>query len=346
MATGKPAFAGSNPLTVAQKIVAGSYSPLPSTYSPLFHEMVRRLLTVDPQARPDILAVSSLISPLLMAELDRVNISSDRLVQQLAHSEERHRREKEEWMREKQIWRKWMANTAHAHTQQRSMSGNGGGPLGSSGSNSNLQNGFDGEPSSAAATPANSSSTDYPDDPSSNLHPPTSSPLFRVSTSQLRPTSHDPLTLLLSQLHKIVHISQLPPKAQRDLKRSVIVKYKQSLFARPWNPAEFKRELQQVVSGSQDFIDPSFELPHLDAAALLTSPHQASSASVAASGASSTAGASGLAHSLTHEDLQLMIEQVLEEVGYYAQQKGAAGGASATAAAHGGENARQRSREE
>lgn len=415
MATGKPAFAGSNPLTVAQKIVAGSYAPLPATYSPLFHEMVRRLLTVDPQARPDILAVSSLISPLLMAELDRVNISSDRLQQQLAHDQEKHRREKEEWMREKQIWRKWMANTAMANraqiaaaaagggaggvsilsgmppTAQRSNSGSsssvgggsgGGGQLGASASGSNLAlyqqqqqqqlmmlGGLDSPYGGHAAGGlvgvggggggGGASSCELDDPTSSHLHgPPQTAPLFRVSTSQLRPPHHDPLTLLLSQLHKLVHIAQLPPKSTRDLKRSVIGKYKQSLFARPFHPAEFKRELQQVASGSQDFIDPSFELPHLDATALLTSPHQSGSSAAASAASSSASGSSsgasngggaggGSASRLTHEELQLMIEQVLEEVGYYSLgQTGQGQGQKPPTPAAISESTRQRSREE
>lgn len=324
MATGRPAFAGSNPLTVAQKIVSGSYTPLPASYSPLFHEMVRRLLTVDPAARPDILAVSSLISPLLMAELDRVNISHERLQQQLAHDAERHRREKEEWMREKQIWRKWMAATANKHAlgiatpmPPPATAAVLASPPHMSRSNSEHGSSFGGS----------SSSTTGPDDGDSSLQPPSSSPLFRVSTSQLRPTSHDPLTLLLAQLHKLVFVSQLPPKSVRDLRRTLIGKYKHALFARPFQAVDFKRELQQIVSGSRDFVDASFELPHLDAASLLTaaatSPHTLPPPS--------TTGGNNAAARLTHEELQVMIEQVLYEEGYYAG---------------GGEAARKKSREE
>ena len=140
--------------------------------------------------------------------------------------------------------------------------------------------------------------------------PPSSSPLFRVSSSAVRPTSHDPLTLLLSQLHKLVFVTQLPPKSVRDLKRTVITRYKQALFARRGAdaPAILKQELQQVLSGSPSLIHASFELPHLDASAL-------SSPSAAAAAA---AGAAGAAHRLTHEEMQIMIEQVLEEAGYYA----------------------------
>ena len=351
MATGRPAFAGSNPLTVAQKIVAGSYDAIPSSYSPLFHEMVRRLLTVDPAARPDILAVSSLISPLLMAELDRVNIASERLTAQAAHEAEARRRERDEWTREKQTYRKWMATATNqqqrgvwAQQQQQaaaaaaSSAGTGAVTPASSSSPpfSSVRLG-----SAAAHTGASGldGGLDAPLIPASSLDsesslmlspPPSSSPLFRVSSSAVRPTTHDPLSALLSQLHKLVYVSQLPPKSTRDWKRTVVSRYKHALFARPFSAQKLKAELQQIVAGSQDAVDASFELPHLDAAALLTSPAAAAGgASLSALSSASLGGVGGgvgsgavAAHPLTHEELQLLIEQVLEEAGYYRQMRG------------------------
>ena len=385
MATGRPAFAGSNPLTVAQKIVAGSYDAIPSSYSPLFHEMVRRLLTVDPNARPDILAVSSLISPLLMAELDRVNIASERAAAQALHEAEARKRERDEWNREKQTYRKWMA-TATINNQQKwnlqqqqqqqqqqaaaasssssaaaghspplggragrsassasslpaagdqhlpefspsppvaaasaSASGSAGGsqaggPSGSGGSE---------DPSSSSASAAASSqlaSSSSNSSSSPSLRPPpSSSPLFRVSSSAVRPTSHDPLSLLLGQLHKIVWVSQLPPKSVRDLKRTLITRYKHGLFSRGFHAPTFKQELQQIVAGSQDAVDARFELPHIDAATLLTSsPAGGVGAGLLPSGlTAASANSQQQQHPITHEELQLLIEQVLDEAGYY-----------------------------
>lgn len=330
MATGKPAFAGSNPLTVAQKIVSGSYAPIPGNYSPLFHEMVRRLLTVDPHARPDILAVSSLISPLLMAELDRVTIGHERLTQRLAQEQEKHRREKEEWQRERQMYRKFIAAQNQAAYFNSASSPVPFLPRSAAAS------GFPGASSDeySAAHAASPSPEDYRGpSPASSLLPSSSPPLFRVSTSQLRPvlgTASDPLSLLLSQLHKLIYITQLPPKPTRDLKRTVINKYKLGLFNRPFLLSDFKRELMSLASCAHDFVDPSFELPHLDASTLLTSPtttlaQQGGSALSAASSASSASGSSSAASSssfsrLTHEELQMMMEQVLEECGYYTMQ--------------------------
>lgn len=303
--------------------------------------MVRRLLTVDPAARPDILAVSSLISPLLMAELDRVNIASERLTAQAAHEAEARRRERDEWTREKQTYRKWMATATNQQQrgvwaqQQQQAAAAAAANTGAAGS---------------AATPASSSSPpfssvrlgtaaaagldglDAPLAPSSLdseslllSPPPSSSPLFRVSSSAVRPTTHDPLSTLLSQLHKLVYVSQLPPKSTRDWKRTVVCRYKHALFSRPFSAQRLKAELQQIVAGSQDAVDASFELPHLDAAALLTSPAAAaggstlSALSTAALGGGSGTSGGTAPHPLTHEELQLLIEQVLEEAGYYRQ---------------------------
>lgn len=97
MATGKPAFAGNNPLAVAQKIVSGTYAPIEGNYSDLLHQVVRRLLTVDANNRPNILAVSSLISPLLMTELDKSNFQVEHFESELQHEQELRRRDADEW---------------------------------------------------------------------------------------------------------------------------------------------------------------------------------------------------------------------------------------------------------
>jgi len=337
MASGKPAFAGSNPLTVAQKIVSGSYDPLPSSYSPLLHEMVRRLLTVDPHARPDILAVSSLISPLLMAELDRVNIAQERMAAQWAHEAECRRRERDEWNRERQTYRKWMAaansQQRTLHTQQLQLQGTAPNSTASTPTAPHAPSLLAASPSSASGSRAGLSNVD--EGLASSSGAPASSPLFRLSTSAVRPTptSHSPLSLLLSQLHKLVSISQLPPKPHRDLRRLLINKYKHGLFTKKAfaDPEQLKAELHKLVTGSQEVVDARFELPQFDAAIVLTTPHgshhansstSCSSGSLASTMPSSVAAnasnSSGSGGRITYEELHLIIEQVLEEIGYYA----------------------------
>jgi hypothetical protein len=82
-------------------------------------------------------------------------------------------------------------------------------------------------------------------------------------------------------------------------------KYKTKLFGRVATQMSFKRELQQIVQGTTDEIDDRFELPNFDSQSIL-------GGAAAVPGAQQT-GASRL----THEELQIMIEQVLEESGYY-----------------------------
>lgn len=106
MAMLRPAFQGNNPLTVAQKIVEGQHEPLSSDlYSPLLTKVVTQLLAVKPEQRPNIIQVSALVSPLLMAELDRVNIINNRLTTQLKHEQELRRRDLDDFSRKQQAWR-------------------------------------------------------------------------------------------------------------------------------------------------------------------------------------------------------------------------------------------------
>jgi NIMA (never in mitosis gene a)-related kinase len=163
------------------------------------------------------------------------------------------------------------------------------------------------------------------------------------------------LTLLLTQLHKLVYVSQLPPQSSRDLKRTIISRYKHALFARggaatgPGGApaALIKQEMQQLVSGSRSLIPAAFELPHMDAStALLTSPSTGGvgggSSSVGVLSAASPSPSSSSAHgthALTHEEMQLMIEQVLEEAGYYAQSAELHGGFGAAGPGGGGGHA-------
>jgi serine/threonine protein kinase len=70
MVTLTPPFAASNVLTLAKRIVAGEYPPLPDTATPLLHRVVAACLNTDPDARPDILGVCSLMSEQILLRLD------------------------------------------------------------------------------------------------------------------------------------------------------------------------------------------------------------------------------------------------------------------------------------
>jgi NIMA (never in mitosis gene a)-related kinase len=67
MATLTDPFSGTNPLTVARKIVECDYKPLlPSQHSEMLIGTCRKCLTVEPESRPDIRQVLQLITPALV----------------------------------------------------------------------------------------------------------------------------------------------------------------------------------------------------------------------------------------------------------------------------------------
>eukprot|EP00931_Biecheleriopsis_adriatica_P077152 TRINITY_DN50771_c0_g1_i1.p1 TRINITY_DN50771_c0_g1~~TRINITY_DN50771_c0_g1_i1.p1 ORF type:complete len:1325 (-),score=261.01 TRINITY_DN50771_c0_g1_i1:45-3818(-) len=71
MATLRDPFSGSNPLSVARKIVESAYDPLDEDEnSAMLRETCQKCLTVDPDMRPDIQEVCQLITPALVRHLE------------------------------------------------------------------------------------------------------------------------------------------------------------------------------------------------------------------------------------------------------------------------------------
>lgn len=71
MATLNPPFYSSNMLSLATKIVEAAYEPIPKgLYSHKVHETIKRCLTPDSEARPDVVEVSALISNIMMKYMD------------------------------------------------------------------------------------------------------------------------------------------------------------------------------------------------------------------------------------------------------------------------------------
>ncbi|KAJ1101855.1 hypothetical protein NDU88_006919 [Pleurodeles waltl] len=66
-----------------------------------------------------------------------------------------------------------------------------------------------------------------------------------VSQRKVRQIS-DPIQQILTQLHKIIYITQLPPPLHDNLKRRVIERYKKSLFSLQSNPYNLKSEMNKV----------------------------------------------------------------------------------------------------
>eukprot|EP00899_Mesostigma_viride_P006794 jgi/Mesvir1/16115/Mv08400-RA.2 len=90
----EPPFQGSNPLTVASKIVEGEYPSMDSLpYSADLKNLIKVLLTTDPNKRPNIKEVSAIVSTVMAHELDRLSGENESLHRELAF--ERDRRNKE-----------------------------------------------------------------------------------------------------------------------------------------------------------------------------------------------------------------------------------------------------------
>ncbi|XP_077347574.1 serine/threonine-protein kinase Nek10 isoform X7 [Lithobates pipiens] len=129
-----------------------------------------------------------------------------------------------------------------------------------------------------------------------------------VSQRKVRQIS-DPIQQILIQLHKIIYITQLPPALHDNLKRRVVERYKKSLFSLQSNPCNLKAEMQKVLQGSPElieiFTDDCHGLMQLYGKSSLTDDK---------TGTASTFEFDG---GITYEQLQNMIEEMLEDSGYY-----------------------------
>ncbi|NXF00778.1 NEK10 kinase, partial [Smithornis capensis] len=89
MATLNPPFYSTNMLSLATKIVGALYEPVPEgLYSEKVSFIIKSCLTPDPEARPDIVEVSSLLSDVMMKYLDVLSTSHLMLEKKL-HRERR-----------------------------------------------------------------------------------------------------------------------------------------------------------------------------------------------------------------------------------------------------------------
>jgi NIMA (never in mitosis gene a)-related kinase len=251
MAMAKPPFEGGNPLIVATAIVEGKYPPLNADSYPstsLLAIVVARLLCVEPTQRPDIDAVAALISPVLMAELGRVNKAEHTLRAEVQMEREWRQRQEKEASRNKEAVHRLFAR----HQQLDGRCGRGGG-----GSAAGAGAGAAGASASSAA--CGGGTAREPLEPSPlRRSVPSRSPMLSISPSRIREI-HDPMTRILNQLHKILFISQLPPSMEGELsgERALVEKYKRELFSHRnhYRGRNLKDELHKLMNGSQEMID-------------------------------------------------------------------------------------------
>ncbi|XP_025913076.1 serine/threonine-protein kinase Nek10 isoform X1 [Apteryx rowi] len=122
----------------------------------------------------------------------------------------------------------------------------------------------------------------------------------------------DPVQQILIQLHKIIFITQLPPTLLCNLKRRVIERFKKSLFSQQSNPCNLKSEMKKLLQGSPELIEPNFSTA--DCPVLLLS---SSRNILVPNDRKGIVGTFDTAQGMTYEQLQTLIEEVLEETGYY-----------------------------
>ncbi|XP_074006435.1 serine/threonine-protein kinase Nek10 isoform X1 [Numenius arquata] len=132
-----------------------------------------------------------------------------------------------------------------------------------------------------------------------------------VSQRKVRQIS-DPVQQILIQLHKIIFITQLPPPLQCNLKRRIIERFKKSLFSQQSNPCNLKSEMKKLLQGSPELIEPNFFTADWHVVLLSSGGNM-----LLPDDRKGIVGNSDIAEGMTYEQLQTLIEEVLEESGYY-----------------------------
>ncbi|KAF5909879.1 serine/threonine-protein kinase Nek10, partial [Clarias magur] len=318
MVTLRPPFYSNNMLSLATKIVEAEFEPVENTvFSERVTDMIKWCLTPIADMRPDIVEVSSKICDLMMKYLDGVNTSHNTLEKRA----ERDRRRAQKYCIESnrlkltccrplQDFPDELLSGPHAQqTERRDRS---------------FSDSVDGEANVQDVAASNASTTASAQ---THLlqHRAKSLDRFLLSDDQgqgadLKPkprpgsagicVSHrkvrqinDPNLRLLELLHKIIFVTQLPPGPQSSFPRRALERFKKSLFQRGSSAFHLKMELNKVLQGSQEVVE-------------LRSGSR-DWWSLVQSGRAETHGELGPQEGITYEQIQVMIEDVLEQSGYY-----------------------------
>ncbi|XP_075561482.1 serine/threonine-protein kinase Nek10 isoform X1 [Pelecanus crispus] len=371
MATLNPPFYSTNMLSLATKIVGAMYEPLPEgLYSEKMSFTIKRCLTPDAEARPDIVEVSSLLSDVMMKYLDVLSTSHLMLEKKL----DRERRRTQKYFMEanrnavtyhhqlsilsQKNYEKLRLNSSSsgAASCKSEFSENTDLPAESCQSacgkdeertyeeilvedHSTLENSekdmfseldddldiLDNSSTSSSSHLKDSAIgiikrsfsaferqpriRDYIEGPGSRLRPASSG--IAVSQRKVRQIS-DPVQQILIQLHKIIFITQLPPALQCNWKRRIIERFKKSLFSQQSNPCNLKSEMKKLLQGSPELIEPNFFTADWHVVLLSSGGNM-----LLPDDRKGIVGTSDIAEGMTYEQLQTLIEEVIEESGYY-----------------------------
>ncbi|XP_013129889.1 serine/threonine-protein kinase Nek10 isoform X3 [Oreochromis niloticus] len=279
MATLQPPFYSSNMLSLASKIVEADYEPIEEgTFSERVIYMIKWCLSPDPDLRPDIIAVSSRISDLMMKLMDGLYTSQN----SLERKAERDRKRAQKFFLERD---KIRATCSHSNMSQETplMKTEYAPSCSSTACSSNhsreqrLTQGDspdeDLETSQGTDTTTNSTGKHYAlikgsksaacatpdhilvsgDFAAVKVKPRPVSAGICVSQKKLRQID-DPIQRLLVQLHKIIFITQLPPAPHHNIKRRLVERFKKSLFQFGSDPYNLKVELSKLLQASPELL--------------------------------------------------------------------------------------------
>ncbi|XP_050747615.1 serine/threonine-protein kinase Nek10 isoform X2 [Gymnogyps californianus] len=382
MATLNPPFYSTNMLSLATKIVGAVYEPVPEgLYSDKVSFTIKRCLTPDAEARPDIVEVSSLLSDVMMKYLDVLSTSHLMLEKKLDRERRRTQRYFMEANRNAVTYHHQLSILSQKNYEKLSLHSSSSGAAScksefskstdlpaescqsacgkdegrtyeeilvedrdtlensekdmsselddeldildnsSSSSSSHLKESAIGIiKRSFSASERQPQVRDYIEGPGSRLRPAvllilllssTASAGIAVSQRKVRQIS-DPVQQILIQLHKIIFITQLPPALQCNLKRRIIERFKKSLFSQQSNPCNLKSEMKKLLQGSPEFIEPNFFTADWHVVLL-----SSGGSTLLPDDRKGIVGTSDIAEGMTYEQLQTLIEEVLEESGYY-----------------------------
>ncbi|XP_071326606.1 serine/threonine-protein kinase Nek10 isoform X2 [Trachinotus anak] len=326
MVTLQPPFYSSNMLSLASKIVEAIYEPIEDgASSERVTDMIRWCLSPDAEQRPDIVAISSRISDLMMRLMDGLYTSQNALERRA----ERDRKRAQGYFLERH---KSRTNCCLSNQEKSFMKTESPTPHSSAACDSNHSKRIicqdaasddDVEPSDTKNNPTGSVGKHYglklstcviPDQILQNgdftaakLKPRPVSAGICVSQKKLRQID-DPCQRLLMQLHKIIYISQLPPAPHHSIKRRVIERFKKSLFQYGSDPYNLKVELSKLLQASPELME--LGSTSSDWWPLI---HHITGDPLSADSTDD----GNLKEGVTYQQMQGIIEELLEENSYY-----------------------------
>lgn len=253
MATLRDPFHGTNPLSVARRIVECDYTKLDQgQHSEMLVHTCQRCLTVSSETRPDIQEVCQIVTPALVRHLEAAqrNMSSQR----------QHEPGPPRWKGSPTLS---ALSTCSPSWDEVSSTVAAKLPCGgniSAGPNSPSLMECQGPEEQQSVRSALSE----PSKQDRALHPLQAPQLEDPSLGKVhipkRVLGHvvDPIEKALLIAHRLAWVAQLPlskDEKVQDMKRIAIEKYQQWLFGDPGNAAVFKREVSRLMQRSQDLVE-------------------------------------------------------------------------------------------